>query len=68
MAPEFGGTCGFFAVDNNSIDYLRQTSEFLRFKERNNSFFGDILITNLQKCLEKFFDTSKAQKAALSFL
>lgn len=27
MAPEFGGTVGFFAVDKKSIDYLRQTSK-----------------------------------------
>lgn len=42
MAPEFGGTCGYFAVDNNSIDYLRQTSEILGFEGRDDSFFGDL--------------------------
>jgi hypothetical protein len=26
--PEFGGTVGYFAVDKNSIEYLRQTSIF----------------------------------------
>ncbi|WP_338628733.1 aconitate hydratase AcnA [Yersinia intermedia] len=25
MAPEYGATCGFFAVDEQSINYLRQT-------------------------------------------
>jgi aconitate hydratase len=25
MAPEYGATCGFFAVDDHSLDYLRQT-------------------------------------------
>lgn len=27
MCPEFGGTVGYFAVDENSMDYLRQTSK-----------------------------------------
>lgn len=27
MCPEFGGTVGFFAVDANAIEYLRQTSK-----------------------------------------
>lgn len=26
MCPEYGATIGFFPVDENSIDYLRQTS------------------------------------------
>lgn len=26
MCPEFGGTVGFFPVDNNTLDYLRQTN------------------------------------------
>jgi len=25
MAPEYGATCGFFAFDNKTIDYMRQT-------------------------------------------
>ncbi len=25
MAPEYGATCGFFAVDDHTLDYLRQT-------------------------------------------
>ena len=25
MSPEYGATCGFFAVDNMSLKYLRQT-------------------------------------------
>ena len=25
MAPEYGATCGFFAVDGHTLDYLRQT-------------------------------------------
>lgn len=28
MCPEFGGTVGYFAVDSNAIEYLRQTSEY----------------------------------------
>jgi aconitate hydratase len=31
MCPEFGGTCGFFAVDNKALDYLRQTSRNFSF-------------------------------------
>lgn len=31
MCPEFGGTVGYFAVDNRSLDYLRQTSRFSSF-------------------------------------
>jgi len=27
MCPEFGGTVGYFAVDGNAIEYLRQTSK-----------------------------------------
>lgn len=27
MCPEFGGTVGYFAVDANAIEYLRQTSK-----------------------------------------
>lgn len=30
MCPEFGGTVGFFAVDANAIEYLRQTSKFIK--------------------------------------
>ena len=26
MAPEYGATCGFFPVDNDSIDYLKSTA------------------------------------------
>ncbi len=26
MTPEFGGTCSFFPVDKNALDYLRQTN------------------------------------------
>lgn len=26
MSPEFGATVGFFAIDENAIEYLRQTS------------------------------------------
>ena len=26
MCPEFGGTVGFFPVDKNTLDYLRQTN------------------------------------------
>lgn len=29
MCPEFGGTVGYFAVDENAIDYLKQTSKSL---------------------------------------
>lgn len=35
MCPEFGGTVGFFAVDSNAIDYLRQTSELILTKRCN---------------------------------
>lgn len=41
MCPEFGGTVGFFPVDNRSLDYLRQTSKkyrILNFKVSLNEF------------------------------
>lgn len=28
MCPEYGATVGFFPVDENSLTYLRQTSEY----------------------------------------
>lgn len=31
MSPEFGATVGFFAIDENAIEYLRQTSELASF-------------------------------------
>ncbi|XP_055355890.1 cytoplasmic aconitate hydratase-like [Paramacrobiotus metropolitanus] len=30
MAPEYGATCGFFPVDNKTLDYLRQTGRTSR--------------------------------------
>lgn len=44
MAPEFGGTCGFFAVDKNSIDYLRQTSKFLECEGMTASFARSLFL------------------------
>lgn len=44
MAPEFGGTVGFFAVDDNAIEYLRQTSTSINSISRaylNKFFFVD---------------------------
>lgn len=29
MTPEYGGTVGFFAVDEKAIQYLRKTSQFI---------------------------------------
>lgn len=31
MCPEYGATVGFFPVDNNSLIYLRQTSEYITY-------------------------------------
>lgn len=28
MCPEYGATVGYFPIDNNTLNYLRQTSEF----------------------------------------
>ncbi|MBO8176918.1 MAG: aconitate hydratase AcnA [Bacillus sp. (in: Bacteria)] len=46
MAPEYGATCGFFPVDNESLDYLRLTGrpeEHVRLVEKylkeNDMFF-----------------------------
>jgi aconitate hydratase len=41
MCPEFGGTVGYFAVDDNAIEYLRQTSEWDRtLKDLQAKFNG----------------------------
>lgn len=32
MCPEYGATVGFFPVDENSLVYLRQTSEYFGMK------------------------------------
>lgn len=34
MCPEFGGTVGYFAVDSNAIEYLRQTSKIIQIRVR----------------------------------
>lgn len=46
MCPEFGGTCGFFAVDYKAIEYLRQTSKEI---VKNNVKF------DWRKQLNKFY-------------
>lgn len=34
MCPEYGATVGFFPVDENSLNYLRQTSKKTSFSYR----------------------------------
>lgn len=47
MAPEYGATCGFFPVDNQTIEYLRQTGrakDHIQIVEhycRSNSLWRD---------------------------
>ncbi|CAO1339646.1 unnamed protein product [Diamesa tonsa] len=45
MCPEFGGTVGYFAVDENSMDYLRQTN---RSQEKIN------IVEKYLKCTDQF--------------
>lgn len=47
MCPEFGGTVGFFAVDDNAIEYLRQTSK-TPFK-RSHSTYGNTFVFRSQQ-------------------
>ena len=45
MAPEYGATCGFFPVDEESLDYLRLTGreeehiEFVKAIFKENDLF-----------------------------
>ncbi len=38
MAPEYGATCGFFAVDGTTIDYLRATGRSAELCERAEAY------------------------------
>lgn len=40
MSPEFGATVGFFAIDENAIEYLRQTSELTSSLTSETIIFG----------------------------
>lgn len=41
MCPEYGATVGYFAVDENSLGYLRQTSKFKKTRRILNHHFID---------------------------
>lgn len=42
MCPEYGATVGYFPVDENSLDYLRQTSK--KIEEKKNSSNSNIYV------------------------
>ena len=57
MAPEYGATCGFFPVDDESLDYMRLTGrdeEQIQVVEtyckENGLFFDPALETSLYRC------------------
>ena len=63
MAPEYGATCGFFPVDDESLEYMRLTGrdeEQIQIVEtyckENGLFFDpDIEIQFIQKLLKSIF-------------
>ena len=38
MAPEYGATCGYFAIDDHTLDYLRQTGREASHIERVRAY------------------------------
>ena len=57
MAPEYGATCGFFPVDDESLDYMRltgRTEEQIKVVEKyckaNGLFFDPCFRASLYRC------------------
>lgn len=54
MCPEFGGTVGYFAVDSNAIEYLRQTSEFNYLLNTSTGFYTSTDVIRCKKSHRTF--------------
>ena len=69
MCPEFGGTVGYFAVDENSMDYLRQTSKWCFFFYPNPDLlnYNDFCFKYLDRSQEKINIVEKYLKCTDQF-